>query len=228
MGAVRRVLALVAVRVQGALPARVTLAPLVALLAVQLLGLSGPPAPAPVCLVTAVGLALPLLGWLARQVLDAEPDEQVRLSRLAVGGDVREALAGLLGANVVTAPVALLCAVLSLLHVDGGGVPAGDLLAGLALALAVAAAAVAVGALASRAVAGAGGASVLVLVAAPVLVAVVGLSRDPLVAALVPRVDDAVRAAAHGRLVAAAPGAVVQVLLWSAVVLGGRLLLVRR
>jgi hypothetical protein len=222
------VLALVAFRVQGALPARVLLAPLVALLAVELLGLAGPPAPAAVCLVTAAGLALPLLGWLARQVLDAEPDEQARLSRLAVGGEVRESLAGLTAAYVLTAPVALLCAVASLVHVDDAGVRVPELVAGVGLALAVAAAAVAVGALASRAVAGSGGASVLVLVAAPVLVAVLGLARSPLVRALVPRLDDAVRAAEHGRLAGAAPGVVAQVLLWSAVVLAGRLLLVRR
>lgn len=87
-----------------------------------------------------------------------------------------------------------MCACTSLLRVDGDGVPADVLLAGIALALVTALAATAVGAFAARAVAGTGGAPVIVLVAAPVLVAVLGLADNPLVTALVPRLDAAVRA----------------------------------
>ena len=61
----------------------------------QLLGLAGPRAPAAISLVSAISFALPVLAWSVRQVLDAEPDEQVHLSTLAVGGPVREVVAGL-------------------------------------------------------------------------------------------------------------------------------------
>lgn len=60
-------------------------------------------------MVTASCLALPVLAWLARQVLDAEPDDQVLMSALAVGGAVRGTLAGLVAAFAVTAPVTVLC-----------------------------------------------------------------------------------------------------------------------
>lgn len=223
-----RVLALAGTRLRGALAGRVLLAPLVALAAVQLVGLTGGVGPAAVLLVTAVSFALPVLAWAARQVLDAEPDDQVLLAQLAVGGPVRGVLAGLLAAYAVTAPVALVCAAGSLVLADGDGVRPGELVAGAGLALSTALAAVAVGALASRAVSGTGGASVVVLVAAPVLVAVVGLSTSPVLGALVPQLAVAVRAAYRGELGAAAPGVVVQVVAWSAVVLGARLLRARR
>lgn len=223
-----RVLALAGERVRGARSGRVLLAPLVALAVVQLIGLGGGVGPAALLLVTAVSFSLPVLAWTARQVLDAEPDEQVLLSLLAVGGRGREVLAGLLAAYAVTAPLALTCAAGSLLFVDPRGFGAGELLAGAALALATALAAVAIGVLASRAVAGTGGAAVVVLVAAPVLVAVLGLSDAPLVSALVPRLAPAVRAAYRGELVAAAPAVVAQVLAWSAVVLAVRLGVSRR
>jgi len=101
-----RVLALIRFRLRGALSARVLLAPVVALVALQLIGLAGGPQQAAVLMVTSVGLALPVLAWAGRQVLDAEPDEQVLLSALAVGGLVRETWAGLLAAYAVAAPLA--------------------------------------------------------------------------------------------------------------------------
>jgi len=222
-----RVLALARFRLRAALVGRHLLAPLVGLAAIELIGLAGGGAPAAVCVVTAVALALPVLAWAARQVLDAEPDEQVRLSALAVGGPVRGVLAGLLAAYAVAAPLAVAAAATSLLHVDEAGVPARDALAGLMLALATALAAVAIGALAARAVAGTGGGAVVVLVAAPVLVAVVGLSRSTAVAALVPPLDRAVRAAYDGHLATAVPAVGSQMVLWSTVVLALRLALRR-
>jgi hypothetical protein len=224
---VGRVLPLMRFRLRPVLAGRHLLAPLVALAAVQLVGLSGGGAPAALCVTTAILFALPLLSWAARQVLDAEPDEQVRISTLAVGGSAFEVLAGLLASYAVVAPLAVLCAAASLLHVNGEGVPTRDALVALALALAAALAAVAIGSLASRSVAGTGGGSVIVLVVAPVLVVVVGLSRNPAVAALVPCLDDAVRAAYEGRLAAVAPVVVAQVVLWSVVVLALRLALRR-
>lgn len=68
-------------------------------------------------------------------MLDAEPDDQVLLSALAVGGVVRGTLAGLLAAFAVAAPLAVLCASGSLLRADRDGAPADVLLAGAALAL---------------------------------------------------------------------------------------------
>ena len=231
-----RVLALTGFRLRGALSARVLLAPLLALVALQLVVLAGAPQPASVLVVTSACLALPPLAWAARQVLDAEPDDQVLLSRLAVGGAVREAGAGLLAAYALVAPAALACTCAALLRVDSDAVPGRVLLAGAALALAVALAAVGVGAFASRAVAGSGAAPVVVLVGAPVLVAVVGLARAPL-SYLVPRLDAAVRATDPPRGSPVTPNAwfvpratalVVQVLVWAVLVLLLRLLLARR
>ncbi len=219
----RRVPALARFRLRQAATGRTLLAPLVTLAAVEVVGLAGPGAPAAISVVTAVAFALPVLAWAARQVLDAEPDEQVRLSELAVGGRVRAAVAGQLAAYAVVAPLAVLCTVGALLHVDGAGVPGRVALAGLALALAGALAAVAVGALAARSVAGTGGGAVLVLVGAPVVIALVGLASSPYVTVLVPRVDVAVRAAYDGRLPAATPGAALQVAGWACVVLAVRL-----
>lgn len=232
-----RMLALVRFRLRGALSARVLLAPVVALVALQLIGLAGDAQPAAVLMVTAVCLALPVLAWIARQVLDAEPDDQVRLSALAVGGVVRGTLAGLLAAFAVAAPLAVLCASGSLLRADRDGAPADVLLAGAALALVTALAAVAIGALAARAVAGSSGAAVIVLVAAPVLVAVLGLAHNRLVTALVPRLDAAVRATypppnslitSNAWFVSRVPAILVQILVWGVIVLALRLLLAHR
>lgn len=220
-----RILALAHFRLLGARSGRVLLAPLVALVAVQLIGLSGGTGPAALQMVTAVSLALPVLAWTARQVLDAEPDDQVLLSGLAVGGAVRQVVAGLIAAYAVVAPLAVLCTWASLLLVDQRGVPTPDALAGTALALASALAAVAVGALAARAVAGTRGAAVVVLVAAPVLLAVLGLSSNPVVNNLVPHLATALRAAYRGQFAQAAPAVVVQVLVWSGLVLVLRLAL---
>ncbi len=228
-----RVLALIRFRLRGALSARVLLAPVVALVALQLIGLAGGAQQAAVLMVTSVFLALPVLAWAGRQVLDAEPDAQVLLSALAVGGHVRETWAGLLAAYAVAAPLALLCTFASLLRVDGDGVPITVLLAGVALALVTALAGVAIGAFAARAVAGTGGAAVVVLVAAPVLVAVLGLAHNPLITSLAPRLDAAVRATnppphtmitSNAWFTPRAPAILIQILLWAVTVLALRLL----
>ncbi|HEU0102497.1 MAG TPA: hypothetical protein VFR07_09280 [Mycobacteriales bacterium] len=232
-----RVLALARFRLRGALSARVLLAPGVALVALQVVGLAGGAQPAAVLAVTSAALALPPLAWVARQVLDAEPDDQVLLSALAVGGPVRGTLAGLLAAYAIAAPLAVLCALGSLLRVDQDGMPAGVLLAGGALALVTALAAVGIGAFAARSVAGRGGTPVVVLVGAPVLVAVLGLAGSPWVSALVPRLVAAVRATnppagspfgPNEWLVPRAPAILLQILLWAVLVLALRLVLARR
>ena len=146
------------------------------------------------------------------------------LGDVNVTRDRREVVAGLVAAYAVAASLAVSCAAASLLRADHGGVPVRDAAAGFALALATALVAVAVGGLAARAVAGTGGASVVVLVGAPVLIAVVGLSGNAAVTALVPRIDATVRAAYAGHFAAEAPALLAQIALWSAVVLGLRLL----
>lgn len=219
---------LVAFRLRGARSVRTLLAPLVALVAVELLGLSGPPAPAEVLVATAAGSALPVLGWTARQVLDSTPDEQLGLSALAVGGALRCAVAGLVAAYAVVAPLAVGCVGLALLHADGRGVPGTVAVSGLALALAVALLAVVVGTLASRAVCGGTAGTVLVLVGAPLLVVVLGLAPGRLARVLVPGIDQAARAAYDGHLSARAAGVVLQLLVWSLAVLALRLAVLRR
>lgn len=217
-GTLGRIAALTAFRLRGAATARTLLAPVVALAALQAIALAGDGAPSAVSMTTAVALAFPLLGWAARQVLDAEPDEQGRLSLLAVGGQGRATLAGLAAALAVALPLALLCVLWGELHVDAHGRPVAALVAGLAVGAAVAVAAVALGALASRRTCGDEALPVLLLVGVPVLTAVLGLSHAPVLPHLVPPLTAVVRAAYDGRLTAAAPSLVVQVLAWSALV----------
>lgn len=221
------VLALAGVRLRGALGSRSLVAPAAALAAVQLVVLSGGRAPAAVVLVTALAFAVPLLAWAARQVLDAEPDDQYGLSSLAVGGRRRADVAGLLAASAVTVPLALVCAAVSLVQVDEDGVPTGVALAGGALAVAAGLVATAVGAAAARAVAGTGAGPVVVLVAAPVLLAIAGLWDSPAVSVLVPRLDEAVRAAYDDRLAAVGPVVAAQSAVWALAVLAVRVLLRR-
>lgn len=232
-----RVAALVHFRLRGALSARILLAPVVALVALQSIGLAGGTEPAAVLMVTSACLALPALAWVARQVLDAEPDDQVLLSGLAVGGQTRATLAGLVAAYTVTAPLGVACAGASLLLVDRDGAPGRVVLAGVALALLTALAAVGVGAFATRSVAGRGSGPVIVLVGAPVLIAVLGLAHSPVVTALVPRLDDAVRATnppsgnpvpVDDWFVRRAPEILLQILIWGALVVALRLVLARR
>ena len=222
-----RIAGLARFRLRAAVSAGALVAPLVALVAVQLIGLSGGNGPAALQMVTAACLAFPVLAWAARKVLDAEPDDQALLSALAVGGAVRATASGLLAAAGLAVPAALACAWASLLRVDEQGVSAADLLAGSGVAVATATAATAVGAFAARAVAGTGAVPVVVLVAGPVLVAVLGLADVPGVGLLVPGLAEAVGAAYDDRLAEAAPAVIGQVLLWSCAVLALRLALHR-
>jgi hypothetical protein len=232
-----RVLALARFRLRGSLSGSVLLAPLVVFALVQVVGVVGRGGQAAVQVTTAVAFAVPVLAWVARQVLDAGPDEQVHLSGLAVGGPARARVAGVLAAAALTVPAALLSAGVALAAVDGCGRPGGVVLTGLSLALTGAVAAVAIGALASRSVAGSQGGGVVVLAAAPVLLAVLSLPDSPWATALVPRLGEAVRLAYDTGLppacdtqplAAGGAGLVAQVALWSAVVLSAVLLRARR
>ena len=136
--------------------------------------------PAPAFGYSAVML-FPVLAWMTKLVLDAEPDAQRRLARLTVGAG-RELVAGLLAATVIGL---VLCAVAMLAPWPFGairgpepGEPAmatGVLLGALAHLLALPAA-VALSALASRAVTRGIRNGVTVLVTGSVLVVVLGLS----------------------------------------------------
>ncbi len=213
-----RLLAAWRFRLAGAREARTLLASLTTLAAFELVILSGGGAPAQVSIVSALALSFPFLAWTARQVLDAAPDSQQRLDALALGGDGWARLAGVLAALAVTAPAAALCFGWSLLQVDGDGFPSGVIPLGLALSVVCAAAATAVGAVASRRTVGSGTGPVLVLVLVPVLTALLGASRNPVVTALVPRFGPALRSA-YDKDLSTGPSLVLQVAVWSAVVL---------
>lgn len=174
--------ALVRMRLAGYLRSGRALAPLITGLVV--LGVSyggGSSAAAPAYGYGAV-LLFPVLAWQTKLLLDAEPDVQRRLARLAVGAR-REAAAGLLAAAV---PGVLFCAVAMLAPVPFAGIrdrlpgsaePAlavGVALGALAHLLALLAA-LALGALASRAVTGSIRNGLTVLVAGSVLAVVLGL-----------------------------------------------------
>ncbi len=126
-------------------------------------------------------MLFPVLAWMSKLVLDAEPDVQRRLARLTVGAG-REAAAGVLAAVLIGLVV---CVVAMLAPVPFGairGPEAGEpsLVAGVALGalahLLMLPAAVGLGALASRAVTRGIRNGVAVLATGAVLVVVLGLS----------------------------------------------------
>ncbi len=128
-------------------------------------------------------MLFPVLAWAAKLVLDAEPDVQRRLARLAVGAR-REAAAGVLAATVIGLAF---CAVAMLAPWPFGairgpapGTSEPSLATGVALGilahLLALPAAVALGALASRAVTRGVRNGVVVLVSGSVLAIVLGLS----------------------------------------------------
>jgi len=205
-------------RLAGIRAPRVLLGPATALAALELVGLAGPGAPAQISIVTALSIGFPLLAWAGRQVLDAAPDDQQRLDALALGGDGRARTAGLLAAGSVVRPLAVLCLICGAAHVDHDGTRSDVLVAGAGLAIGTAAAATAVASLASRRVVGPGAASLVVLVAAPVLTAVLSAARGPVVL-LVPALGPALRTAYGSRLPAALPELLLQLVIWSALLI---------
>lgn len=152
-------------------------------------------------------MLFPVLAWMTKLVLDAEPDVQRRLARLAVGAG-REAAAGVLAAVLIGL---VICAVAMLAPLPFGairGPQPGEpsLAAGLALgALAhvlMLPAAVGLGALASRAVTRSIRNGVTVLVTGALLVVVLGLSGS-IVPWLVPPVMAMARSLSRPTLPAA-------------------------
>jgi hypothetical protein len=173
--------ALVRMRVSAFLRSGRALAPLIAGLVV--LGViygGGASAAAPAYAYSAVML-FPVLAWQTKLVLDAEPDVQRRLARLAVG-TAREAAAGVLAATVLGVAF---CAAAMVAPLPFGGIrgpepgepalAAGVAVGVLAHVLALLAA-LALGALAARAVTGTVRNGLTVLVLGAVLAVVLGLS----------------------------------------------------
>jgi hypothetical protein len=157
------------------------LAPIIAgLVVLAVIYGGGPSLAAPAYGYSAVML-FPVLAWMTKLVLDAEPDVQRRLARLTVGAG-REAAAGVLAAVLIGL---LVCAVAMLAPLPFGAIrspEAGEpsLVAGVAIGalahLLMLPAAVGLGALASRAVTRSIRNGVIVLVSGAVLVVVFGLS----------------------------------------------------
>jgi hypothetical protein len=188
------VTALVSMRIAGFVRGGRALAPLI--LGVVILGViygGGSSAAAPAYGYSALAL-FPLLAWQTKLLLDAEPDIQRRLARLAVGAR-REAAAGLLAATLLGLAVCTVAMLAPLpFHGIHGPAPgstepslAAGVIAGVLAHLLAVPAGVALGALASRAVTREIRVGVTVLVAGVVLVIVLGL-RGSIAPWLVPPV----------------------------------------
>jgi hypothetical protein len=118
----------------------------------------------------------PVLAWLAKVLLDTEPDVQRRLARIAVG-PAREAVAGVLAALAIALVVcALAMGAPWLFHgIDPTKSLTSGIILGVAAHLLAIPPAVALGALSSRAVTRTVRTGVAVLAVAAVLVVVLGL-----------------------------------------------------
>jgi hypothetical protein len=177
------VIALVRMRIAGFVRGGRALAPLIAGLVVLGVIYGGGASQAAPAYGYSAAVLFPLLAWQTKLVLDAEPDVQRRLARLAVGAR-REALAGLLAAVVLASAVCVLAMLAPLpfgairgpAHgSDEPSLAAGVLVGVLAHLLALPAG-VALGALASRAVTRTVRNGLIVLVLGAVLVVVLGLN----------------------------------------------------
>jgi hypothetical protein len=132
-------------------------------------------------------LLFPILAWQTKLLLDAEPDVQRRLARVAVGSAAREQSAGLIAAVVAAVPLVVLALALQwgIAGIQGPVRPEdpsilSGIAAGLWAHLVVIPPAVALGALASRAVTRSFGLGAMVLVAGAVLTLVLGLRGSPI------------------------------------------------
>ncbi|WP_324291226.1 hypothetical protein [Paractinoplanes pyxinae] len=193
-GTTGSVTSLVRMRVAGFLRSGRIMAPAIAVLVVLGAIYGGGASPASVAYGYSAAALFPVLAWQSKLLLDAEPDVQRRLARVAVGGR-REAVAGVVAAGLLALLVCALAMVAPwLFHgiETGRGLLSGTLLGVLAHLLAVPPA-VAIGALASRAVTRGVRNGVAVLVTAAVLVVVLGL-QGSLAPWLVPPVMATARA----------------------------------
>jgi hypothetical protein len=221
-------IALAWMRLAGFLRGGRALAPLITVLVILGVLYGGGPSPAATAFGYTAAALFPVLAWLAKVLLDTEPDVQRRLARVAVG-PVREGAAGLLAALVAGAVVcAVAMAVPWVFHgirppASGSGEAStgtGILLGVLAHLLSLVAA-VALGALSGRAVTRRILPGVTVLVTGSVLAVVLGLTTS-VAPWLVPPVMATARALNSGEM---PPGGRLTVLVvwslgWSAVALG--------
>jgi hypothetical protein len=153
----------------------------------------------------------PVLAWQAQILLDAEPDGQRHLVRVAAGDPHREIGSGLLAAAASAVPTVGVAMILPWIfhsvgpvRLAGQAAPlsiGGALSVGIWAHLLVVPAAVALGAWASRAVARTRAVGVLVLVGGSVLALILGAPRSPL-ALLAPPLMATARAANEGVTVA--------------------------
>ncbi|HWS34854.1 MAG TPA: hypothetical protein VN408_19195 [Actinoplanes sp.] len=219
-------IALARMRLIGFLRGGRALAPLITVLALLSILFGGGASPAASAYGYSAVCLFPILAWLAKLLLDTEPDAQRRLARLAIG-PVREAAAGLLAALALAIGVCLLAMIapwpFGAISPPGPGEPstATGVLLGLLAHLLSALGAVTLGALAGRAVTRRVLPGVAVLVSGSILVIVLGL-RGSIAPWLVPPVMAVARELGSGP----APGAARMMLLtagtvlWCAVVLG--------
>lgn len=162
-------------------------------------------------------LIFPVWAWVARSLLDTEPDVQRRLSALAVGHQVRYRLAGLLACYTVNLSMAALVLAVPLSQGVRFGVGAPAMLAGIGLTALSAAAATVAGAWTCRAILPSAAISVLALLGGSL--AVLLLSMSPLSWMSVPMIGWL--RAAHGgpaSFVAVFPQAAFHTALWAALV----------
>ncbi|MEU4421247.1 hypothetical protein AB0F81_11505 [Actinoplanes sp. NPDC024001] len=204
--------ALVRMRVAGFVRSGRVLAPLITVLAILSVLYGGGPSSAAAAYGYSAVMLFPVLAWLTKLVLDAEPDVQRQLARLTVG-PVREATAGLLAAGILGAGVCLLAmlAPVPFGAITGPRIGIGVLLGVLAHVLALLAA-LALGALAGRPVTRRVLPGVAVLVTGSVLVIVLGL-RGSIAPWLVPPVMATARALSDGT--APPPGTLAGLVTWT-------------
>jgi urease accessory protein UreF len=178
------VIALVRMRLAAFLRSGRALAPIVTALVVLGIIHGGGQSPAAPAYGYSAAMLFPVLAWQAKLLLDAEPDGQRRLARLAVGAR-REAVAGLLAAAVFGLAFCVVAMLIPwwpfhAIERPAPGSTQPSLAAGIALGavahLLALPAAVALGALASRAVTRTVRNGVTVLATGAVLAVVLGLS----------------------------------------------------
>jgi hypothetical protein len=171
--------ALVWMRLAGFVRGGRALAPLIAVLVELGIIYGGGASPAAVAYGYSAVALFPVLAWLTKLLLDAEPDVQRRLARLAVG-PAREAAAGVLAALILglLVGVAAMAAPWLFHGIDTSKALGSGIALGVLAHLLAVPPAVAVGALASRAVTGSVRLGVTVLVVSAVLVVVLGLSNS--------------------------------------------------
>ncbi|MFI1993240.1 hypothetical protein [Actinoplanes sp. NPDC020271] len=177
--------ALVRMRLAGFFRGGRALAPLIAVLVVLGVIYGGGPSPAGAAYGYSAAALFPVLAWLAKVLLDTEPDVQRRLVRLAVG-PARESAAGLLAAALAGAVVCAAAMLAPFLFhgIRGPEAGSGESSLGAGILLGVLAhglsliAAVALGALAGRAVTRRVLPGVATLVTGSILVIVLGLTSS--------------------------------------------------